>query len=56
MCIYCDAYDEEDHEEDSQLSVEHNQSERTGPSTSSKSVLGRLRSSVSHFFSETSDH
>ena len=43
MCIYCDAY-EEDHEEESQPSVEHNHSERKATSPPSKGVLGQLRS------------
>lgn len=50
MCIYCDGYEEKVREEGSQLSVGHNQSERKASSSSSKSVLGRLRASVSDLF------
>ena len=50
MCIYCDAYEEEHRDEDSQTSVERDHSDRNTTAQPSKGVLTLLRSSVADLF------
>lgn len=50
MCMYCDAYEEEHRNEDSQTSVERDHSGRNATAQPSKGILTQLRSSVSDLF------
>ena len=50
MCIYCDAYEEDHRDKDSQTSVEHDYSDRNTTTQPPKGVLSQLRASVADPF------